>query len=164
MAYELFFINKENLGLKEASTILNTKASESDDFFISKELMMEIKSALRKKGLRFQSENMGNEMEFNFPTFQIALFSNLILLSIPHWKGNHSDEVSETIEDICETLDEFGMSIYDPQSTSVVSDHYDFNESFNKNNSDSSSQISGKFVFIMILISTLIWMTMQLMY
>lgn len=164
MAYELFFINKENLAKDEAEKILKAKGSEADDFFISKELMIEIKSALKAKGLSFQSENQGNEMEFNFPTFQVALFNNLIVLSIPHWKGNHSDEVSDTIEDICETLDEFGMSIYDPKSATVESEDFDFAESFNKTDSDPSSQLSGKFVLTLVIISVLIWLGMKLMY
>lgn len=164
MAYELFFINKEHLETGEAKNILSAKGIEGDDFFISKAFMLEIKSTLRDKGLHFQSEDQGNEMEFNFPTFQIALFSNQIVLSIPHWKGNHSDEVSDTIEEICDILNDFGMSIYDPQSASVESNDFDVAESFGQSRSSTTSPISGKLVFTLILISAIIWFAIKLLY
>ncbi len=164
MAYELFFIKKEHLELGEAEKILKEKGKEGDDFFISKSLMIEIKTALRAKDLDFQSEDQGNEMEFNFPTFQISLFSNQIVLSIPHWKGNHSDDISEIIEEISDTLHEFGMSIYDPQSASVESETFDVSKSFGQSDADTTSQISGKLVLILVIISGLIWLVMKMLY
>jgi hypothetical protein len=175
VSYELYFIKKKNLNPENANSILeSTEPSESDDFFVSKDLMLKLKSELKEKGLNFEIFKSKTEdyVELNFPTYQISMFNSQIAISLPYWDSNSDDGINKEIKIITNVLIENGFTGFDPQTEEIISKKYEFQKTFtetktvvdehlnaNKNlNSDNSNSIKIIGIILgIVLIGIVIW-------
>jgi hypothetical protein len=54
MSYDIYFIKRKDLTSNNIETILESDVSKSDQHFVSKQLMLEIKDKLIQQGLKFE--------------------------------------------------------------------------------------------------------------
>lgn len=175
MSYEIFFLKKKNLNREKINSILeSTEANESDDFFVSKDLMLKLKSELKEKGLNFEIFESKTEdyIELNFPTYQISMFNSQIAISLPYWDSNSNDGINNEIKIITNVLIDKGFTGFDPQIEQIISRKYELQKKFaetktvvdenlnaNKNlnfDNDNSTKIIG-IVLGAVLVGILIW-------
>jgi hypothetical protein len=64
MSYDIYFIKRKDLTSNNIETILESDVSKSDQHFVSKQLMLEIKDKLIQQGLKFEHRfgNMAAEV------------------------------------------------------------------------------------------------------
>jgi hypothetical protein len=130
MSYDLTFYNKKNM-----------TAEEVEEFFVNETIVKEIDSKkklkiieeLKKENLQFEIEDLENDIELNFETYQISIFNNEISISIPYWKENSDKKVVNEINTICSILLKNDMTGYDLQSEIVFNEEIDFGEMYDAN-------------------------------
>ncbi len=133
MSYDIYFIKKKDLKAENANSILESaKPTESDELFVSKDLMLEIKTILNEKGLSFEVFESKTEdyIELNFPTYQISMFNSQIAISLPYWDSNSNDGINKEIKTITNVLIENGFTGFDPQTEQIIKVKYEFQKTF----------------------------------
>jgi hypothetical protein len=86
MSYDIYFIKRKDLTSNNIETILESDVSKSDQHFVSKQLMLEIKDKLIQQGLKFEvfEKTDENYLELNFPTYQVSMFNSQFAISVPY--------------------------------------------------------------------------------
>ncbi len=136
MSYDIYFIKSRRLDGGNIEELLESDAVETDQHFIPKELMGEIKIAFENKGLKFETFE-GKEqdyLELNFDTFQVSMFNSQVGISLPYWDSNSSEGINKEVGQIIEVLLEKGFTGYDPQTERFISRNEVFQPNFDEVN------------------------------
>jgi hypothetical protein len=145
VSYEIYFIKKKDLKAENANLILESaKPTESDELFVSKDLMLEIKTILKEKGLSFEVFESKSEdyIELNFPTYQISMFNSQIAISLPYWDSNSNDGINKEIKIITNVLIENGFTGFDPQTEQIINEKFEFQKAFTETKSVVSEHLN----------------------
>ena len=150
-----------------------TEIKESDDFFVSKDLMWKLKSTLEEKGLKFEVFESKTEefIQLNFPTYQVSMFNSQLAITIPYWDSNSDDGINKEIKIITNVFLENGFTGFDPQNEQFIKEKYEFQKTFtetksvvdehlNINNNNLTDNISAKYIGIglgIILVVIILW-------
>jgi hypothetical protein len=134
MSYDIYFIKRKDLTSNNIETILESDVSKTDQHFVSKQTMLEIKDKLIQQGLRFEVFEKTDEdyLELNFPTYQISMFNSQFAISVPYWDSNGDDEINYEIKIITNTLLDNGFTGYDPQTEEFIVTKYEFKKNFSE--------------------------------
>ena len=132
MSYDIYFIKRKDLNSKNIETILESEVSKTDQHFVSKQEMLELKDKLIQQGLKFEVFENSDEdyLELNFPTYQVSIFSSQFAISVPYWDSNSNDGINNEIKIITNTLLDNGFTGYDPQTEEFIVSKYEFKKSF----------------------------------
>ncbi len=136
MSYDLYFVKSKKLTLENVDEFLADDASESDEHFISKALMKEIRETLENNGLSFKTceGEAGDSWELNFETYQVSMFHSQIAISLPYWDINSSDTIGNEVKLISKGLFEKGFTGCDPQTSKFYTDLAAFSTEVNQIN------------------------------
>lgn len=151
-------------------TILESDVSKSDQHFVSKQLMLEIKDKLIQQGLEFEVFEKTDEdyLELNFPTYQVSMFNSQFAISVPYWDSNRDDGINKEIKIITNTLLDKGFTGYDPQTEEFIATKFEFKKSFSDSkmvadkslNTQTENSFNYKYLGIgitILMIGILIW-------
>ena len=132
MSYDLHFLRRKDLTLDNIGGILEGEIVKTDPHFITKEIKTKIIESLKSQGLAFDSFENHEEsyVELNFPTYQVAMFSSQISISVPYWDINSEEGINKEVKQIVNTLLDNGFTGYDPQREEFITAKYKFQESF----------------------------------
>ncbi|MFN8283325.1 MAG: hypothetical protein U0U67_08935 [Chitinophagales bacterium] len=132
MSYDIYFIKRKDLTSNNIETILESDVTKSDQHFVSKQIMHEIKNKLIQQGLKFEVFEKTDEdyLELNFPTYQVSMFNSQFAISVPYWDSNSDDGINNEIKIITNTLLDNGFTGYDPQTEEFIVTKYEFRKSF----------------------------------
>lgn len=119
---------------KNIETILESDVSKTDQHFVSKQQMLELKDKLIQQGLKFEVFEKPDEdyLELNFPTYQVSMFNSQFALSVPYWDSNSDDGINNEIKIITNTLLDNGFTGYDPQTEEFIVTKYEFKKNFSE--------------------------------
>jgi hypothetical protein len=134
MSYDIYFIKRKDLNSNNIETILESDVSKTDQHFVSKQIMLEIKDKLIQQGLKFEVFEKTDEdyLELNFPTYQISMFNSQFAISVPYWDSNSDDGINNEIKTITNTLLDNGFTGYDPQTEKFIVTKYEFKKNFSE--------------------------------
>ena len=135
MSYDLYFVRKKDLNPQNVNDILETTEPNPDnEIFISKTLMKSITEELRSDGFKFEIFKGQDEdyFELNFPTYQIAMFNSQIVISMPYWDENSSEDVNKEIKKITNVLLKNDLKGFDPQTEEFITEPYEFENTFSQ--------------------------------
>src|SRR5688500_13153280 len=95
MSYDIYFIRTKKVTTENIDEFLESEPSETDEHFVSKELMNEVKAALEHNGLKFKTFEGKDEdyLELNFETYQLSMFNSQLAVSLPFWDVNAGDPI-----------------------------------------------------------------------
>lgn len=170
MSYDIYFIKRKDLTSENIETILESDVSKTDQHFVSKQQMLELKDKLVQQGLKFEVFEKPNEdyLELNFPTYQVSMFNSQFAISVPYWDSNSDDGINNEIKIITNTLLDNGFTGYDPQTEEFIVTKYEFKKNFSEsktvvdktlnNQPDNSSNL--KYIGIgiaIIIVGIIIW-------
>lgn len=170
MSYDIYFIKRKDLNSNTIETILESDVSKTDQHFVSKQEMLELKDKLIRQGLKFEVFQKSDEdyLELNFPTYQVSMFNSQFAVSIPYWDSNSNDGINNEIKIITNTLLENGFTGYDPQTDEFIVTKYEFNKSFAESktladkilNTETENSFNYKYVGIgiaILIIGLILW-------
>ena len=174
MSFELYFIKKDDLNINNVYPILEAEdVNQSNDFFVSKRLMVDIQKFLIDNGLKFEMFEGKKEdyFELNFPSYQLSMFNSQIVISIPYWDENSTDKVNKEIKIITNVLIENGFTGFDSQTEEFITQKYIFqktfsetklvvDDNFNKFENNSLSNNSIRYIgigLVILIIGIVIW-------
>ena len=134
MSYDIYFIKRKDLTSKNIETILESEVSKTDEHFVSKQKMLDIKDKLIQQGLKFEVFEKSDEdyLELNFPTYQVSMFNSQFAISVPYWDSNSDDGINNEIKIITNTLLDNGFTGYDPQTEEFIVTKYEFKKNFSE--------------------------------
>jgi hypothetical protein len=137
MSYDIYFIKRNDLTSKNIETILESDALKTDKHFVSKQKMLELKDKLIQQGLKFEVFEKPNEeyVELNFPTYQVCMFNNQFVISVPYWDSNNNDGINNEIKIITNTFLDNGFTGYDPQTEEFIVSKYEVEKTFTESKS-----------------------------
>jgi hypothetical protein len=137
MSYHIDFIKRNDLTSQNIETILETDVLMTDQHFVSKQLMLEIKDKLMQAGLKFEVfEGKDKDcLELNFPTYQIGMYNSMVTIAVPYWDDNSKDSINWEMEIIQSILLDYGFTGYDPQTEAFIISNHGFKSSFNESKS-----------------------------
>lgn len=170
MSYDIYFIKRKDLTSNNIETILESDVTKSDQHFVSKQIMLEIKNKLIQQGLKFEVFEKTDEdyLELNFPTYQVSMFNSQFAISVPYWDSNSDDRINNEIKIITNTLLDNGFTGYDPQTEEFIVTKYEFKKSFTESktvvdktlNTQTDNSFNYKYVGIgiaILVIGIIIW-------
>lgn len=134
MSYDIYFIKRKDLNSKNIETILESDVSKTDQHFVSRQTMIQIKNKLIQQGLEFEVFEKTDEdyLELNFPTYQVSMFDSQFAISVPYWDSNSDDQINNEIKIITNTFLDNGFTGYDPQTEKFIATKYEFKKNFSK--------------------------------
>jgi hypothetical protein len=134
MSYDIYFIKRKDLTSNNIESILESDVSKTDQHFVSKQIMLEIKDKLAKQGLKFEVFEKTDEdyLELNFPTYQVSMFNSQFTISVPYWDSNSDNGINNEINLITNTLLDNGFTGYDPQTEEFIVTKYEFKKNFSE--------------------------------
>lgn len=134
MSYDIYFIKRKDLTSKNIETILESDVSKTDEHFVSKQTMLDIKDKLIQQGLKFDVFEKSDEdyLELNFPTYQVSMFNSQFAISVPYWDSNREDGINNEIKIITNTFLDNGFTGYDPQTEEFIVTKYEFKKNFSE--------------------------------
>ena len=134
MSYDIYFIKRKDLTSKNIETILESEVTKTDEHFVSKQKMLDIKDKLIQQGLKFEVFEKSDEdyLELNFPTYQVSMFNSQFAISVPYWDSNSDDGINNEIKIITNTLLDNGFTGYDPQTEEFIVTKYEFKKNFSE--------------------------------
>ena len=170
MSYDIYFIKRKDLTSKNIETILESDVSKTDQHFVSKQIMLEIKDKLMQQGLKFEVFEKSDEdyLELNFPTYQVSMFNSQFAISVPYWDSNSDNGINNEIKIITNTLLDNGFTGYDPQTEKFIVTKYEFKKSFTESktvvdktlNTHTENNYNYKYVGIgiaIVIIGIIVW-------
>lgn len=137
MSYEIYFIKRKDLTSKNIEKILESEALKTDNHFINKHKMLELKDKFIQQGLKFSVFEKPNEdyIELNFPTYQVSMFNNQFAISATYWESNSNDVINNEIKLITNILLDNGFTGYDPQTEEFILSKYEINKTYTESKS-----------------------------
>ncbi|MEQ1605504.1 MAG: hypothetical protein ABL999_11615 [Pyrinomonadaceae bacterium] len=136
MSYDIYFIKSDGLSSENIDEYLETEVSDTDQHFISKALMNEVKVELAANGLSFETfeGKQDDYVELNLETYQISMSNSQIAVSLPYWDINSSDAIDIEVKLISKVLIERGFTGYDPQTGKCFTEPTTFLTEFSRTN------------------------------
>ena len=131
MSYDIYFIHKQELNHENIEEILEGEVTEEDDYFIPREMMIDLERIFKEKGLQFEitADRDEEKIELTFPAFQISIFNSQVAISLPYWDENTEETADRDINIVISTLLEKEFTGYDPQREEFITATYNLQNS-----------------------------------
>lgn len=136
MSYDIYFIKSKNLNQDNIEELIESEVSSSDEHFISREEMDNLKDSVASIGYEYELYEHENEeyyFEMSFKNYRLSVFQSQAVISVPYWPEIVDDSLGKEIEAITQVFINKGFSGYDQQTGQVFTSGYLFLDSFKQN-------------------------------
>lgn len=168
MSYDIYFVRNVNIDEDSVWEVLEAEVNEQGAHYIDSSEQKQISAVIEPIVSECEKVVSDRAIELNTPTYQISIFENQVVISLPYWDENQKNEIIGQVQKITNELIRLGFIGFDSHHEEFINGEYQL--SFDDMAFDPLETIDGvpprnvgpwslmALVFGLLLIIVVVWM------